>query len=59
MTAQEPESVMEELRSTIVDEESPMDQQVPGTAFAVVGFSYLVILFVAVVGLGFAIWLFR
>jgi len=48
---------LETLKDAIVDEDKKLGEEVPGAPFALVGLSYLVILAIALAGIGLYLWL--
>ena len=58
MSAEKTKSFVEEVKETIVDDEQPLDKKAPGAPFVLVALSYLGILAVALLAIGFVAWLF-
>ncbi|MGB7347190.1 MAG: hypothetical protein WBD20_23410 [Pirellulaceae bacterium] len=53
----EEKSQIDTLKDAIVDENKKLGEEVPGAPFALVGLSYIVILGIALAGMGLFFWL--
>jgi len=53
----EPKGQIETLKDAIVDDDKKLGEEVPGAPFALVGLSYIVILGIALAGMGLILWL--
>jgi hypothetical protein len=58
MSNEATKTISQELKEVIVDDRRPIDQKVPGSAFAVVSLSYLLLLAAAMAGMGVGVWLY-